>query len=115
MAGAGLRLLAFAVHTPAKLTLPTHSTYLSIDELPTTGWQLLGLVGMVDPARDEAKAAVADCQRAGIRIVMITGDHASTAGAIGQQVDCSETSRVNWQRVDNFSFQRRIVPADRTN
>ena len=94
MAMAGLRLLAFAVYTPAKLTLPTDSAYLSIDELPTTGWQLLGLVGMVDPARDEAKAAVADCQRAGIRVVMITGDHASTAGAIGQQVGLSLRPRV---------------------
>ncbi len=89
MAMAGLRLLAFAVYTPAGMTLPTDSAYLSIDELPPSGWQLLGLVGMVDPARDEAKAAVADCQRAGIRIVMITGDHASTAGAIGQQVGLS--------------------------
>ena len=94
MAMAGLRLLAFAVYTPAKLTLPADSAYLSIDELPTTGWQLLGLVGMVDPARDEAKAAVADCQRAGIRVVMITGDHASTAGAIGQQVGLSLRPRV---------------------
>ena len=94
MAMAGLRLLAFAVYEPAKQTLQTDLAYLSIDELPTSGWQLLGVVGMVDPARDEAKAAVAECQRAGIRIVMITGDHASTAGAIGQQVGLSAEPRV---------------------
>jgi magnesium-transporting ATPase (P-type) len=49
----------------------------------TPRFTLLGLVGLMDPARPEAVAAVAECQRAVIRVVMITGDHAGTAAAIG--------------------------------
>ncbi|WP_448205212.1 cation-transporting P-type ATPase [Azospirillum sp. sgz302134] len=46
---------------------------------------LLGLCGLIDPAREEAIAAVRRCQEAGIRVTMITGDHAGTAQAIGQR------------------------------
>ncbi|MEX2642905.1 MAG: HAD-IC family P-type ATPase, partial [Acetobacterales bacterium] len=47
---------------------------------------LVGLVGLMDPPRAEAVEAVADCQAAGIRVKMITGDHARTAAAIGRLV-----------------------------
>ena len=47
---------------------------------------LLGLVGIIDPPREEAGAAVRECHRAGIRVKMITGDHAETARAIGAQL-----------------------------
>ncbi|MFZ2163749.1 MAG: HAD-IC family P-type ATPase, partial [Sideroxyarcus sp.] len=50
------------------------------------GFTLLGLVGITDPPRDEAIAAVRDCHSAGIRVKMITGDHAETAGAIATQL-----------------------------
>jgi P-type E1-E2 ATPase len=50
------------------------------------GFSLLGLVGIIDPPRDEAIAAVARCHRAGIRVKMITGDHAVTAAAIAAQL-----------------------------
>ena len=43
---------------------------------------LLAMVGIVDPPRAEAKAAIAECAEAGIRVRMITGDHATTAAAI---------------------------------
>lgn len=43
---------------------------------------MLGLLGLIDPTRDDARAAVRECQSAGIRIKMITGDHAATAAAI---------------------------------
>jgi Ca2+-transporting ATPase len=47
---------------------------------------LLAMVGIVDPPRSEAKAAIAECKSAGIRVRMITGDHATTAAAIGQEL-----------------------------
>ncbi len=50
------------------------------------GLTLLGLVGMIDPPRPEAIAAVAACRAAGIRVKMITGDHRGTALAIGRQL-----------------------------
>jgi P-type Ca2+ transporter type 2C len=47
---------------------------------------LLAMVGIVDPPRAEAKAAIAECKSAGIRVRMITGDHATTAGAIAREL-----------------------------
>ena len=47
---------------------------------------LLGLVGMIDPPREEAIRAIAECHRAGIGVKMITGDHAATAGAIARRL-----------------------------
>ena len=47
---------------------------------------LIALVGMIDPPRPEARAAVRECQAAGIAVKMITGDHGATAAAIGRQI-----------------------------
>lgn len=55
---------------------------------------LLGLVGLIDPPRTEVIEAVAMCQRAGIAVKMITGDHAGTAAAIGRQLGLQKTENV---------------------
>jgi len=54
------------------------------------GLTLIGLVGIIDPLRTEAKAAVAACRQAGIEVAMITGDHPATALAIAQELDMVE-------------------------
>ena len=46
-----------------------------------------GLVGMIDPPKKSAKKAIKECQNAGIKVVMITGDHEKTATAIGKPTD----------------------------
>ena len=74
----GLRVLAFAYRTVSdelELTLD--------DEYDLT---FLGLVAMMDPPRVESQEAVAECKRAGIRPIMITGDHKVTAAAIAKRI-----------------------------
>jgi Ca2+-transporting ATPase len=54
----------------------------------------LGLVGMIDPPRPEAKAAIGTCEQAGIKTVMITGDHPLTAQAVARELGLLKTGRV---------------------
>jgi magnesium-transporting ATPase (P-type) len=80
LAARGLRLLAIA-------SRPADASQRSLSFADVEGGMcLLALVGIIDPPREEAIAAVAECQRAGIRVKMITGDHAETARAIGAQL-----------------------------
>ncbi len=80
MAGEGLRVLAFAM---AEVT----GDLSGIDHDDTkTDLVFLGLQGMIDPPRQEAVEAVELCQKAGIDVKMITGDHAITAAAIATQI-----------------------------
>jgi len=55
-----------------------------------TGLTLIGLVGLIDPLRPEAKPAVAKCRAAGIQVAMVTGDHPVTAFAIGRELNLLE-------------------------
>ena len=78
----GLRVLAFAYKTVSdelELTLE--------DEYNLT---FIGLIAMMDPPREESKAAVAECKKAGIRPIMITGDHKVTAAAIAKRIGILE-------------------------
>ena len=80
IAAQGQRVLAFAVRS-----VPPAHTVLEHADVDGT-LTLLGLVGLIDPPRPEAVDAVAECHSAGIRVKMITGDHAGTAAAIGRQI-----------------------------
>jgi len=79
-AARGLRLLGLACKraAPAGARLG----FADVEQ----GFTMLGLVGIVDPPREESIRAVADCHQAGIRVKMITGDHVETARAIGAQL-----------------------------
>ena len=57
-------------------------------------FEFLGLVGLADPPRAEVAAALADCRRAGVRVIMMTGDHPATARAIARQVGLSDRPEV---------------------
>ncbi len=63
-------------------------------EAAEKGMTLLGLVGMIDPPRREAKAAVRECEEAGIKVMMITGDHPLTAKAVAGELGISKTGNV---------------------
>ena len=80
MARRGLRVLAFASRRLERM--PEEGQLEDIE----TGMTLLGLVGLIDPPRAEAAEAVALCRTAGIRVVMITGDHPATARAIATRL-----------------------------
>lgn len=76
----GLRALALAAR---ELPPEANVDDLEIEERDMT---LLGLVAMGDPPREEVPDAVAECHQAGIRVIMLTGDHPATARAIAEQV-----------------------------
>jgi len=94
MAGDGLRVLAFA-----RKEVPGNTTRITHKDLQE-GLMFLGLQGMIDPPRPEAMEAIGVCQRAGILVKMITGDHAGTAAAISRQLGlCGETCSIHTREV----------------
>lgn len=109
--------------------------YKKIDSVPQkpsseeleTNLTFLGLVGMIDPPRPEAKAAVAVCRKAGIKPIMITGDHVVTASAIarelgilpdgdraitGTELDAMSEEELD-EQVANISVYARVSPENK--
>ena len=86
MADQALRVLAVARKTLDRV--PETVT----QETMESGLAFIGLVGMIDPPREEAKEAVRICKQAGIRPIMITGDHKDTAAAIARELGIAGTS-----------------------
>jgi magnesium-transporting ATPase (P-type) len=87
-AARGMRLLAVAMKA-----VPEDHLELTFDAVEAGSFTLLAVLGIADPPREEAIRAVADCRAAGIRVKMITGDHAATAAAIGTQLGLAEQVR----------------------
>lgn len=84
MSDSALRVLALAYKGID--TIPLNPTSEELEQ----GLTFMGLVGMIDPPRPEAAAAVATCRKAGIKPVMITGDHVVTASAIARELGILE-------------------------
>lgn len=116
-----LRVLAVAYKEIDSLTEPPTPEELE------NGLTFMGLVGMIDPPRPEAREAVALCRRAGIKPVMITGDHIVTASAIakelgimlegdlavtGVELDAMTDSELDAQ-VENISVYARVSPENK--
>jgi magnesium-transporting ATPase (P-type) len=76
----GLRVLAFARRFVPGATVPRSA------DGAEQGLEFLGLAGLEDPVRPEVLEAVADCRRAGIRLIMVTGDHPATARSVAAKV-----------------------------
>jgi Ca2+-transporting ATPase len=104
MAGEALRVLAIASKPNTTL------------EDAQNGMTFLGLVGMIDPPRPEAKSAIALCEQAGIRPVMITGDHPVTAQAVARELGLLKTGRVvtgaELEAMCDEQFEREVETID---
>ena len=112
MAEDALRVLAFAVQESAPQTsMPRNMIYL-------------GCMGMLDPPREQARQAIAECVRAGIRVVMLTGDHVKTAAAVagragipnascamsGSELDALSDAQL-MDCIDRYAVYARVTPA----
>lgn len=91
--------------------------YKNSDKLTEDGLTFVGLVGMADPARKEAKPAVALFHSASIRTIMITGDHKDTAFAIARELGIAKekTECLSGSDIDKFSFEELREAVKKTN
>ena len=100
MAGEAMRVLAIAYKPSATLKNAERDM------------TLLGLAGMIDPPRPEAKAAVQKCKEAGIKVIMITGDHPLTAKAVAEELALIQNGRVvngaELEAMDDAQLEREV-------
>lgn len=105
MAGRGLRVIAVARGHTMLETLPSLQHDLD--------FTFVGLVGLADPLRAEAAAAIGECRAAGIGVAMITGDYAATATAIGRQAGLERPDNVltgpELAKLDDHALAERIA------
>ncbi|MDL1909317.1 cation-translocating P-type ATPase [Chloroflexi bacterium CFX6] len=112
MANDALRVLAVAARREATI------------ENAEAGMTFLGLLGMIDPPRIEAKESIRTCEKAGIKVVMITGDHPLTAQAVARELSLLKTGRIVTgsqldamsdeefdEQVDEIEVYARVSPA----
>jgi magnesium-transporting ATPase (P-type) len=106
----GQRILAIASRV-----IPVKQHTLAMSDMET-GFTLLGLVGIMDPPREEAIAAVQQCHAAGIRVKMITGDHRITAAAIGASLGIGDGQRtvtgIELDDMDDAQLRRAVADVD---
>lgn len=115
MASKGLRVLGVAKASIAKETLP--------DIQHDFDFEFIGLIGLADPIRPEVKDAVQECYKAGIRVIMITGDYPVTAQNIGEEIGLKNTDQCItgpelaamsdeelMNRIDRVNIFARVVP-----
>jgi Ca2+-transporting ATPase len=87
----GLRVLGCAMKTG-----------LQADAAPYEGLTFIGLVGLEDPARADVPPAVQKCREAGVRVAMVTGDHAVTARSIARAVGLGDGTILEGKQVEGF-------------
>lgn len=119
MSNNGLRVLAFTIREFEKEK--------NIEVNDENDFIFLGLISMIDPPRVESKQAVADCIKAGIKPIMITGDHKITASAIAREIgilkdgdraiegiELEKLSDVEFEKeIEKISVYARVSPADK--
>jgi calcium-translocating P-type ATPase len=96
LAGGGQRVLLFAVRDDP----PADRLDEAVSEL-----RLLGLEGLIDPPRPEAFGAVQACRRAGVRVLMVTGDHPRTAVAVARALGISEGGTLTGTEIEQLDEQ----------
>ncbi len=112
---AGERLASEALRTlgVAFRSLPPDALEREVDGRVEWDLVFLGVVGMIDPPREEAKEAVARAKGAGIRPVMITGDHPQTASAIARELNITEDDRAitgaELESLDGEALERTVL------
>ncbi|MBA2499606.1 MAG: cation-translocating P-type ATPase [Chitinophagaceae bacterium] len=123
LASNGIRVLAYGYRFLDKI--PEPFTYEAVEK----DLKFVGLVGMIDPPREEARQAIKECQTAGIHSVMITGDHKETASAIAKDLGILSTNdlvvtgnelskmseEVLDEKVENIRVYARVSPEQKLN